>query len=78
MQRDPCDETMYCRTYDCLITLNDGLGTLKTKSRGGFKGRGEGWVGVGLRVVILSGVVLAHFQKVVKIVMWLISHDFAT
>ncbi len=43
------DETMWYRTHDSLITFNNGLGPLKTKSGGGFRGRGRvgGYVGRG-------------------------------
>ncbi len=32
------DKTMWYRTHDSLITFNNGLGPLKTKSGGGLKG----------------------------------------
>ncbi len=45
------DETMSYQTLDCLITFNNGLGPLKTKSgRGVSQGDGSGggmcWAGI--------------------------------
>ncbi len=56
---------MWCQPHDSLITFNNGLGPLKTKSGGGFHGGGR----VGRydgRGFCLEGS-YTHFQKAVKL-----------
>ncbi len=63
---------MLCRTHDNLITFNNGLGTLKTKSGGGIYGEGKGWGDVLGGDFVLS--VPNPFLKSDQIVVCLISH----